>query len=172
MRRTLIGAVAAVFAGTVLIAAQDPAGQKDETKAQASVTQEKDKAVTYTGCLEAGATPGSFVLSNATEVKDSTAGSSARPTTPPQTPPTGANPPSPNPPSTAADMKGQSLSLQGSPVGFDLATNLNHKIQVTGTITELSAPARVEPVPEPGAPALKSFTVRSAKSLADRCTGQ
>lgn len=69
MRRTLIGAVAAVFAGTVLIAAQDPVGQKDDTKAQASVTQEKDKAVTYTGCLEAGATPGSYVLSNATEVQ-------------------------------------------------------------------------------------------------------
>lgn len=69
-------------------------------------------------------------------------------------------------------MKGQSLSLQGSPVGFDLATKLNHKIQVTGTIAELSLPARLEPMPEHGAPAMKSFTVRSAKSLADRCTGQ
>lgn len=160
MRRILIGTLAAVFVvGTALIAAQDPA---DQQKAQPSVSQqEKEKAVTYTGCLEAGATPGTFVLSNATEAKSDT-----------PAPPTGANPPSPvtNPDATAADAKGQSLMLQGTPVGFDLATNLNHKIQVTGSIAEIPAAARTEPRAERSAPTMKSFTVRSAKSLADRCT--
>ena len=76
-----------------------------------------------------------------------------------------------NPSTTMADQKGQSLTLEGTPVGFDLATNLNHKIQVTGTIAEGTATTRVEPAPERGAPSMKSFTLRSAKSLSDRCTG-
>jgi hypothetical protein len=202
MKRILIGTMAAVFAGATLIAAQEPADQKD---GRPSVSQQdKDKSVTYTGCLEAGATPGTFVLSNATEVKDVAMtttttttpgrGGSVRPPSapaapvPPQTPPSnpptgtppssvppsGTNPPSPtlNPTTTAADAKGQSLMLQGTPVGFDLATNLNHKIQITGSIAEISAAARTEPMPERGNPTMKSFTVKSAKSLADRCTGQ
>jgi hypothetical protein len=191
MKRTVIGTLAAVFVGTALIAAQDAQRNPSATSSQ----QDKDKTVTYTGCLEAGSTPGTFVLSNATEVVGGgTAGTTMTPpssqprgtpptTTPPQTspanpptgtpptgtPPTGTNPATPpaNPSTTMADQKGQSLILQGTPVGFDLATNLNHKIQVSGTIADVS----VEPAPERGTPAMKSFTLRSAKSLADRCTG-
>jgi len=181
MKRTLIGTLAAVFVGTALIAAQD-----DQRSPSASQT-DKDKTVTYTGCLEAGTTPGTYVLSNATEIASvpsanaprGTAPTPSMPQTPPTstppagTPPTGTNPsnPSMNPSTTMADQKGQSLTLEGTPVGFDLATNLNHKIQVTGTIAEGTATTRVEPAPERGAPSMKSFTLRSAKSLSDRCTG-
>ena len=178
MKRTLIGTLAAAFVSTTLIAAQDPQPQ-DQQRSSPPAAAQQEKTVTYSGCLEAGPTAGTYVLSNATEVISIPSMRSpgmTPPATPPTgtppagTPPTGVNPPTPaNPPTTAADVKGQSFTLQGTPVGFDLATNLNHKVQVTGIIAETST-ARVDPMPERGAAVTKSFTIRSAKSLADRCT--
>jgi hypothetical protein len=170
MRRTAIGTFVALMAGAVIVVAQDAPQQGNapaSSPAQKS-SSTTEKSVTYTGCLESGAAPGTYMLSNATEVKQTTttsqsaaggAASSAKST-------------------TTSTATAPSFKLTGTPAGFDLAANLNHKIEVTGMISETSSTPEPRTQPQPNEPRTepqvqsqtKSFSLKTAKSLADRCT--
>jgi hypothetical protein len=154
MNRTLLGTLAAVTLGVALVAAQDPQTPASRSADQKATT---DKAVTYAGCLEAGAAPGTYMLSNATEVK---AGA-----------PTSPNAPAANPAAPAATTAGTSFKIAGTVSGFDLASNVNHKVQVTGMVSDKDTPtAAASASPAMGqASAVKTITIATARSLADRC---
>jgi len=170
MRRTAIGTLMALMAGAVMVVAQD-APQQGNAQPPSSAAQKSsstvDKSVTYTGCLESGAAPGSYVLNNATEVKQTSTAAQS---------PAGAASAS----KSTSTTSGQSFKLTGVPAGFDLAANLNHKIEVIGMISETSSTAEPRTQPQPNEPRtepqaqasanMKSFSLKSAKSLADRCT--
>jgi len=202
MKRTWIGIFAAVVTAGTLLAAQEAAqnAKGDDQKNQPAATTTVDQTVTYTGCLEAGPAPGTYVLSNATEVKQTTTSSTTR----------SANAQTTTTTTTTATAN-PSFKILGTPVGFNLDANLNHKVQVSGSFSETTKSAavtpaarpaeprtqpqpepRTEPVPPapptptpneprveaqpmPQAPAastqvvMKSITIKSAKSLADRC---
>src|SRR5262249_17834988 len=141
MRRTAIGTFVALMAGAVMVVAQD-APQQGNAPPPSSAAQKSttvDKSVTYTGCLESGAAPGSYVLNNAKEVKQTSAST--------QSPAGGASASK-----STSTASGQSFKLTGVPAGFDLAANLNHKIEVSGMISETSSAAEPRTQPQPNEP--------------------
>jgi hypothetical protein len=158
-----MGAVLAVFTASGLTLAQKAA---DDVRKPPLENPVNDKAVTYTGCLVHGITPGTFVLNDASEVRPV-----AKPPTNPNPPPGDAR----NASSAVSEAKGQALKIQGTPLGFDLQANVNHRVQVTGTVGEVAG-SQSETAPPDVPPGksdvlLKVITVQSAKSLADRCVG-
>jgi hypothetical protein len=168
MRRTAIGTFVALMAGAALVLAQDapPQGNAPAPSAAQKSSASADKTVTYTGCLESGSAPGTYMLSNAAEVKQ---------------PATGGQSAAGGAASSAKSTAGApSFKLTGTPAGFDLAANLNHKIEVTGMISEASSTPEPRTQPQPNEPrtepqaqsqsAAKTFSLKTAKSLADRCT--
>jgi hypothetical protein len=143
--------------GVALVAAQDPQTPPRSSADQKATT---DKSVTYTGCLEAGAAPGTYMLSNATEVKPGAAS--------PSNPAAGAG-------GAASATAGTSFKIAGTASGFDLASNLNHKVQVTGAVSDKEMPSASASASAAGAQgaasasAMKTITIATARSLADRC---
>jgi glycosyltransferase involved in cell wall biosynthesis len=163
LMRTMLGAVAVMTAVSSLSFAQKP---PSEVQKPALQNPAGDKAVTYTGCLVAGTTPGAFVLNDGSEVRPV-----AKPPTNPNAPPVDER----NAPSAVSEAKGQALKIQGTVPGFDLAANVNHHVQLTGTVADVPGSQSETPPPDlpPGKSdvLLKVMTVQSAKSLADRCVG-
>ncbi len=132
MKRTLIGTALAVLASAALVAAQGqapnpsdppsapprpPAAQSPAPSAQTPESQ------TWTGCLEAGTTPGTYVLSSA-----SASGAAAAKSAPRE--PAGA---------AAAGDKGDKFVLSGAPASFNISSHVNHKVEITGTVAEAAA---------------------------------
>jgi hypothetical protein len=99
-----------------------PADQAQKPMSQASADR-----VTFSGCLKPGATPGTYILTDATEVRAGAAASPAARGT------TGAT---------------KSFNLTAVSVGEDLSKHLNHKIEVSGTV----AASRVSPGASAAAP--------------------
>src|SRR5262249_49713485 len=122
-----------------------------------------DRAVTYTGCLVEGQTPATYVLNSASEV------------TPIAPTPTNPNAPPVDErgvPSAVSEARGQSLKILGTPVGFDLPANVNHRVQITGTLVDVAPSQSETPPPDlpPGKPVvLKIIKVQTAKALSDSC---
>ncbi len=150
MNRTLIGTFAAVVASAALIGAQgsQQSGQQQTTPPQAQA-QQKDNSVTLTGCLESGTTPGTFVLKNASEASSADANEMSQEKT-----------------------EGTDYKIVGRAADFDLTSNLMHKVQVTGTVEDISVvtpPTNPPSRPTEQAPT-KQVTLKTAKSIADRCT--
>jgi hypothetical protein len=124
MRRLICSAsFAALFAAAAL--AQTPAQEQQPPPAKPNV-------LTVTGCLRAGAEPGTYVLSNL-EWRDvsanptGTAGTGTRPTTPPATPPPAA-------------VSAATLKLVGTGTGTKLSEHVGHKVEVTGTLVDEHEP--------------------------------
>ena len=145
MKTTITGAcVAALAAVAITASAQQPAPQtppQPTPAPSASVTLDKD--VTLTGCIKAGAQPGSFELSN---IKKGAASSE---------------------PSLAKDAK---IMLSAS-AGTDLAPHVGHTVEVTGTWAAAAAatpPSATSPAGE--AKAAKSLTVSNLKMVSATCT--
>ena len=98
----------------------------------------KPNVLTVTGCLRAGAEPGTYVLSNL-EWRDV----SANPTG--TTGATGTTPPGTTPPPTA--VSAATLKLVGTGTGTKLSEHVGHKVEITGTLVDEHAP---QPAPADG----------------------
>ena len=116
------GSFAILLAAAAL--AQTPAQEQQPPPAKPNV-------LTVTGCLRAGAEPGTYVLSNL-EWRDvsanptATTGTSAT-TTPPTTPPPAA-------------VSAATLKLVGTGSGTKLSEHVGHKVEITGTLVDEHAP--------------------------------
>jgi hypothetical protein len=122
MRRTLIAAMLAT-GSLAIVHTQTTPGQTSPAPAS--------KTVTFTGCVAAGAQPGTFVLNNAMgDMKDS---SSTMGTTPPS--PSSTSPSTPGTTGTSGHaMTDKSYRLMAGS-GVDLSPHVGHKVQVVGTIS-------------------------------------
>lgn len=104
MTRVLVAGFAVVFLCTVVSGAQ--------ARNQSSSEQTRTQTQTVLGCLKTAATPGTFELANATEVKP--AGS-----------PTGT--------SGAAAASKKTYAIVGIiPPGVNLSQHVNHKVELAG----------------------------------------
>ena len=156
MKRVLAGPfMAAAFA--VGLAAQTPQNPPSTPPSQPPM-QERESAsknVTVTGCLKAGESADSFMLS---DLKFGKAGDKAVGTS-------GAAP--------AAIASATSLKLPGSPSGTKLSEHVGHTIEVTGTVSEKSASAPAapaDPAARPSASATPALDVRTVKMVSATCT--
>ena len=174
MRRLMCSASFA----TVLAAAafaQTPAQEQQPPPAKPNV-------LTVTGCLRAGAEPGSYVLSNL-EWRDV----SANPTST-TTGTSGTTPPPATPPPAA--VSAATLKLVGTGTGTKLSEHVGHKVEITGTLVDEHAPepavadgprqsdARIgsggdqtqrEREAKPQTRAEHALNVRTVKMVAEKC---
>ena len=174
MTRTILGTLVAVFAGAAMVAAQgqppsssspSPSSQSPSSQSSQS-SASSQRSQTFTGCLEEGATPGTYVLSNVSDAAKSgvsAAGEAAGQAQAGQA-------------AAGAAKSGEQYTLSGTPSGFDFKANLNHRVQITGTLASASSSASSSG-PRPGeamssSSSMKSITVASAKSVSDRCSVQ
>lgn len=67
--------------------------------------------------------------------------------------------------SSSSGPGGPDFLLQGAPSGFDMAANVNHRVEVTGAVIKTEADAASESN-------LPAYTIvaRTAKSVADACS--
>lgn len=156
MKRVLAGTfMAATFA--VGLAAQTPQNPPSTPPSQPPM-QERESAsknITVTGCLKAGESADSFMLS---DLKFGKAGDKAVGTS-------GAAP--------AAIGSATSLKLTGSPSGTKLSEHVGHTIEVTGTVSEKSASAPAapaDPAARPSPSATPALDVRTVKMVSATCT--
>jgi hypothetical protein len=91
-------------------------------------TRSSSQTITYTGCLEAGTTPGTFVLTNISQ-----SGENQRSTSRPASQAGAA--------AGASTTSEDRINLSGSAAGFDMQKNLNHRVQITGVAASISAPS-------------------------------
>ena len=150
---------AGILASTVLMSAQatsqpppappttapQPSGQSASTSAEPQAKQ-----TTITGCLKPGTSADAYILTNA--------GMAA--------PASGA---APAPQGTTGSTK--SYAVMAKP-GTDLSKHVNHKIEVTGTVSaskSSTAPAAATPSVGPGVQPAETFNVESFKMVAMAC---
>jgi hypothetical protein len=157
MKRVLAGTfMAATFA--VGLAAQTPQNPPSTPPSQPPAQEARESAsknITVTGCLKAGETPDSFMLS---DLKFGRAGDKAVGTS-------GAAP--------AAIASATSLKLTGSPAGMKLSEHVGHTVEVTGSVSEKSASAPgapADPAARPSSSATPALDVRTVKMVSATCT--
>jgi hypothetical protein len=147
-----------LFAGTCLAAlcavglsAQTPAQQPAQSQ-----PMKDDKAVTVTGCLKAGATPGTFELADAKWDKGA---SSA----------TGTSGAAGAAAAGASAAAKPSIKLTGTPSGAKLDDHVGHTVQITGKMAPASGTAGTSGTPGSAAagPALNVETVKMVSSTCD-----
>jgi len=153
MKRVIAGTfMATVFA--VGLSAQAPAPQS-QPQSQPAESKDAAKNVTVTGCLKAGDTPESFMLSDLKWGSDKAVGTAG---------------------SAAPAISATSVKLVGSPSSGKLADHVGHTIEVTGSIEKADKapsaaadPAAKPPASSSSAPALN---VRNVKMVAATCQAQ
>ena len=153
MKRVIAGTfMATVFA--VGLSAQAPAPQS-QPQSQPAESKDAAKNVTVTGCLKAGDTPESFMLSDLKWASDKAVGTTG---------------------SAAPAISATSVKLVGSPSSGKLADHVGHTIEVTGSIEKADKapsaaadPAAKPPASSSSAPALN---VRNVKMVAATCQAQ
>ena len=141
MKKAIAGTfIAATFA--VGLSAQQP------PQSQPPMQESKDaaKTITVTGCLKAGDTPDSFMLSDLKWKDDKAVGTAGSAT--PAAPPVSAT----------------SLKLTGS----KLSDHVGHTVEVTGTIAA-KADKAADPAARPAAAAAPSLNVSNIKMIAATC---
>ena len=128
-----------------------PAAQQPMPSERPGTTTEK---VTYTGCVKAGTTPGSFILENADLTPAASA--PAAQTTPGAVGTSGATKPT--------------LNLTPK-AGIDLKAHMNHKIAVVGMMApKKSTEASEAPAGQPAAKPAQEFNVDSFKMVSTSCS--
>lgn len=141
--------VATVILGAAaILGAQAPGQQPPADRPTNQPTVEGNKA-TISGCLKPGASPGSFILSNAVTVPVAPGGGAA--------PATG----------TTGSTKSYNIVAKSAE---DISKHLNHKIEVTGALSKSQPPSAAPGAAPPAAdqPA-ETVTVRSFKMVAMAC---
>jgi hypothetical protein len=173
------------------LAAQTPA--EDQKKANEPAKMD-EKTVTITGCLRAGDTPNSFVLTNVKTAEATGATTPKAPTAPypptppteppstPPAPPTRTTPPIPaTPPSnpeagatvgTSGAIGSGDVRLVGAPANVDLSKHVGHTVEITGTFVPAGKAAR--PTGTSGTEGAasadaRSFTVKSMAHKSETC---
>jgi hypothetical protein len=143
MKKVITGTfVAALFA--VAVSAQTPAPAAGQPPQD---TKDAPKTATVTGCLKAGDTPDSFMLSDLKWKEDKAVGTAGTPAAPP--------------------VSASALKL----VGSKLSEHVGHTVEVTGTIgAKADKPA--DPAARPAASAQPSLNVSNIKMIAATCQGQ
>jgi len=155
-----------VIAATCLAAAfaVGISAQTYPPQSQPPTQEAKDAArtLTVTGCLKAGDSADSFILSDLKWNKgDKAVGTSGAPAAPPQ-----------------AIASATALKLIGSPKGTKLSEHVGHTVEVTGTISEkadkgMGSPTPADPAaPKPSATAKAdpTFSVRTVKMVSATCS--
>ena len=143
------GVIAAAFAVSLSAQAPPQSQPMQESKDAA-------KTVTVTGCLKAGDTPESYLLSDLKWSQDKAVGTAGSAT--PATPPVAAT----------------SLKLIGTP-STKLNDHVGHTVEVSGTIGDKADKAgSTDPAarPAPAAGAQASLNVRNVRMIAATCTAQ
>lgn len=160
MKRTLAGTCLAAFAAFGLsVSAQTPSQQPTTPRPDASAPAVSlDREVKLTGCLKAGAAPGTFELANVKKDKAAKPMADAAGTS--QTPPAATQAPKQEAMANAGMAKNVTLSAGA---GVELAPHVNHQIEVAGSY---SAAAGADAAAAKG----KTFNVTSAKMLSASCT--
>jgi len=167
MKHLLPGTAGAVLIGAALLSAQatPPTGSPSPVLPGSTGTAGKPQTTIYTGCLAAGATADTYMLSNVSTTDAKTSKSRSQPASA-----AGSTTTTPAP----------SYALMGAPANFDMKRNLNHKVQITGTLTEIGI-AGAAPGPNPEAAGsstgvsagtqspMQTIIVRSAKVLSETC---
>ena len=170
MTRTILGTLVAVVAGAAMVAAQgqEPASSRPSSSQSSQQSAASEQGKTYTGCLEEGTTPGTYVLNNASESGKGAAAASEA-----------AGQPGQSQAGQASKAAGERFTLSGTAAGFDFKANLNHRVEITGTLASSSpsSQAGARPGAQPGgamssSSTMQSISVASAKSLSDRCSVQ
>jgi hypothetical protein len=163
MKRVFTGTCLAAFCAAAL-SAQAPASQAPSSQAQDSM-----KTVTATGCLRAGETPNSFVLS---DVK--WAGKAGTPTTATGTAGTAGT--------AGSAAAATTLRLVGAPAGVQLTEHIGHTIEVSGNLNDKEKSAagaaasgtggdqtsRAKPDAKPE----QTLNVRTVKMVSSSCDGK
>ena len=174
MARTFVATCAAAALGVALTAsAQTPPQPQPsqptppaQTAPPAAASATLDREMSLTGCLKAGATPGTFELATGKKDRMSKSGS-ADATTPAQPPASTAS----QAPTQDAMAKAatSNVKLMAKP-GTDLAPHLNHQIQVTGSWEAGAGAGAAASASGDIAKAGKTFNVSSLKMIAATCT--
>jgi hypothetical protein len=149
-----------VFAGTFAVAlfavgvsAQSPAPQTQPMQE----SKDAAKTLTVTGCLKAGDTPESFMLSDLKWKEDKAVGTS------------GSVTPAPAP------VAATTLKLVGNP-STKLSDHVGHTIEVTGTIADTADKTTGSAAPadpsRPAAGAQASLSVRNVRMIAATCPAE
>jgi hypothetical protein len=151
-----------VIAGTFMAAAFAVGLSAQATTPQSQPMQEsKDAAknVTVTGCLKAGDTADSFMLSDLKWGSDKAVGTAGTP-------------------AAAPAISATSLKLVGSPSGGKLADHVGHTVEVSGSIDkgdkDKAPGAAADPAARPSASSSSTpaLNVRNVRMVAATCQGQ
>lgn len=159
MTRTMTGIAIGLLAAGTFVAAQVPQQGGQPASQGQSQSGQAGQTVTYTGCVEAGSTPNSYILTNVTQSGGDTMGGANREAA-------GANRES----STKA-IETQ-FTLSSAPSGFDWKSHVNQKVEVvavppsSSTVTS-QAGQQAQQNQRPSTP--RTITVRSARMVSDRC---
>ena len=150
MKKVFVGTFAAALLA-VGVSAQTPPQNPPMQDAKDAA-----KALTVTGCLKAGDTPDSFMLSDLKWKDDKAVGTSGATT--PAAPPVAAT----------------SLKLIPS-ASTKLSDHVGHTVEVTGTIGDKAdkapgAAAATDPAARPSASAQTALNVRNVRMIAATCT--
>ncbi len=157
MKRVFTSTAFALFCAAGLAAQTPPADQK-----KAEPAKSYEKTVTITGCLRAGETPNSFVLTN---VKDDASSKTA------STPSTPSTPPS-TPPATSSSMASGDVKLIGAPASLDLSKHVGHTVAITGSWSpagKSSQPTGTSGAAGAAASSARSFNVKSMAHQSETC---
>lgn len=135
-----------ILGAAAILGAQAPAGQQPPADRSTTQTATEANKVTISGCVKRGASAGSFILSNAA-ITPTAPGRETAPTT-----------------GTAGSTKSYNVVVKP---GEELSKHVNHKIEVTGTLSASSA-ATATSSAAADQPA-ETVTVQSFKMVAMTC---
>jgi len=138
-----------ILGAAAVLGAQTP-GQQPSADRPTSQTATEANKVTISGCVKPGASAGSFILSNAA-IAPAAPGREAAPTT-----------------GTAGSTKSYNVVVKP---GEELSKHLNHKIEVTGTVSASRPPSASTTTTAPPAAdqPTETVTVQSFKMVAIAC---
>jgi hypothetical protein len=137
-----------ILGAAAILGAQAPGQQPPADRPAAQPAVEGNNA-TISGCLKPGASPGSFILSNAA-MASAAPGGSAAPTI-----------------GTTGSTKSYNVVPKAAE---DLSKHLNHKIEVTGTLAPSKPPSSAPAAAPPAADQpTETVTVQTFKMVAMAC---
>jgi len=128
--------------------AEQPAAQQPTTPRPAETSRTDANKVTYTGCLKAGSTPGTWILESAEVAQRADAASA---------------------PSAVGTSGAAKMTFNLAPAAtIDLKPHADHKVEVVGLVSPAKAGADAS-ASTPGARPRQQFAVESFKMVSPSC---
>lgn len=133
--------IALALSGSVVLGAQAPTpppaapapAPAPQVQQPAQPAAQKAATVTFSGCLKPGASAGSFILADAAAVPAPSAGAAK-----------------PEPQARGTTGATKSYNLMPGKTGDDLSKHMNHRIEVTGTVSPAAPGASAPATPPAG----------------------